>query len=474
MKDKLLIFLLGLPFASLSIFLLFGIINDIPRIAQINWSNLGPKTIAVVLFGFVGFGLMIGSYWLRTDQSSKNCPVDEPWLAQKEWRDNLIYSDEYDQCARQWVMCFIVTLISVSISFSIPKAFHSEKYFVLAIFFSIIIFGFIYIFSSIKKTIKYRKYGKSPLRLDPFPGSIGGDVGGSVDITLPYSKNHNFEIKLQSIYEYTDRRGNENDTVKNTIWSDQGHGSTEPGPAGTRIKFRFKVPSGLPDSESKSGDHHRWILEIKSIHDNMDFIRIYDIPVYATGKESQEISDAVLHKQKESQLQDLMSFIKIKKTKNSTNILYSNKRMKTISIIFISISILLCVLSIFPIFLVPAILFGAIGIYLFNRKLSVSLQHHIIKKRRKIFNLVLNDTEIKKKDISHVLIEKTSSIQYRETAIIYYSLKCTTIDNNIITIGESFTSYSQASKIWNFIAEQSDLSDIELRHNVTEDSETSH
>ena len=472
MRYKFLVFLVGLPFASISIILLFSIINNIPVFVQINWFDLGPKILTMILFGFVGFGIIIGSYWVKTDQSIKNISTDKPWLAQRKWHNNLIYSDEYDQCVRQWIMCFIVNLISASTAFSIPKILNSERYFVAAILFSVILFGFSYVCICIKKTLKYRKYGKSPLRLDPFPGSIGGDVGGLVNIKLPYSKNHNFEVKLQSIYEHTERKDGESETVRDTVWSDQGHFSTELGPDGTRIKFRFKVPLGLPDSEPKSGDHYLWVLEIKSLYDNTDFIRFYDIPVYATAEESQEISETVLQKQKNSQFNDSMSFVKIKKTKNSTNILYSNIRKRKISIPFILISIALFIFSIFPIFLIPAIMTSAIGIYLFSSKLSISLKNHSIKKKRSIFNFTLIKTEIKKENISYILVTKTSSINYSKTAVIYYSLECITVDNNKITIGEGFTSYSQASKIWDFIAEQSDLSDIELRHNVTKDTKT--
>ena len=38
---------------------------------------------------------------------------------------------------------------------------------------------------ALRRTFEWRRFGPAPVTLDPFPGSIGGHVGGTVDIN-PY------------------------------------------------------------------------------------------------------------------------------------------------------------------------------------------------------------------------------------------------------------------------------------------------
>ena len=55
---------------------------------------------------------------------------------------------------------------------------------------------------AVRQTLAWRCFGMTLLELDPFPGAIGGDIGGLLELRLPYSP---FRITLTCLYVYTRR-----------------------------------------------------------------------------------------------------------------------------------------------------------------------------------------------------------------------------------------------------------------------------
>lgn len=102
---------------------------------------------------------------------------------------------------------------------------------------------------AIRRTREWRRFGPAPVSLDPFPGSIGGHVGGTIDLAVPFD------------------------------------------PAA-----RFDVPEGLDESDAvkKNDRHHLWRLNLSAELPGADLDRDYEIPVYATAAASRRLSDRAL------------------------------------------------------------------------------------------------------------------------------------------------------------------------------------
>ena len=115
------------------------------------------------------------------------------------------------------------------------------------------------------------------LVLDPNPGSVGGDVAGFIDIGLPAGGR--FFVWLDEIGDYRKASSSIN-------WTEGGQGAVEPGPAGTRVKFRFAPPRERRPSgawESRPGDPSfgepprqvRWQLTVEGAGKSW----VFEIPV---------------------------------------------------------------------------------------------------------------------------------------------------------------------------------------------------
>ena len=84
--------------------------------------------------------------------------------------------------------------------------------------------------------------------LDPFPGSIGGHVGGTIELALPFDAAHDFEMTLTNIHSYVSGSGKNRSQKEKAEWQDIIVAHAEPSGKGTRVTFRFDVPLPLGSS----------------------------------------------------------------------------------------------------------------------------------------------------------------------------------------------------------------------------------
>jgi hypothetical protein len=149
-------------------------------------------------------------------------------------------------------------------------------------------FGLILLYRAIKQTLAWHQFGSTHLSLDPFPGAIGGDVGGNIELSIPYKEGLVCEISLSCISSYVTHstRNRGRSRRKKLIWQDSGYGQVEKSARGMQIYFRFTVPDGLGPTGEKSGDFYYWRLDVNAELPWLDFDRTFFIPVYATGEKS--------------------------------------------------------------------------------------------------------------------------------------------------------------------------------------------
>ncbi len=243
---------------------------------DLRWGLLGFKLIFVVVFGVVGGGII----WAMGRQSAE-VPVGMPlWQWEPRWRDNRIRSNAKGEMGFLWGLAIFWNAISSPPLFAIPEELSKGNYGILVVLlFTAVGLGLVYY--ALKKTLEWRRFGVTELMLDPFPGSIGGDVGGAVELALSASQDSKFSAELTCQHVYTRRSGNKSETRRSVVWQDQQQIRLEPGMRGARLRFCFEVPAGLPQSESASSNYHEWQLHLSGDLPGVDLERTFDIPVFA-------------------------------------------------------------------------------------------------------------------------------------------------------------------------------------------------
>lgn len=140
---------------------------------------------------------------------------------------------------------------------------------------------------------EWRRYGVTELWLDPYPGAIGGHVGGVIDLTGArcVDGSIDFMITLECVHSYRSRSGRKRTTHNEIRWQAQGRADVLQEDGGVKLAFRFDVPEQLPESERFAGDgYHFWQVRLASEQQGIALDRTFRIGVFPTGETSRHIS----------------------------------------------------------------------------------------------------------------------------------------------------------------------------------------
>jgi hypothetical protein len=208
-----------------------------------------------------------------------------PWLANLQWRNGRIHSDAGQAWkalagfALFWnLMAFAISagiLIDDSLSFPDPAHF--------ILLFPVV--GLLLLYFAIKAFRQWRRFGLLNITLDPYPGSIGGEVGGSLTLSARPNTLDDLQVTLSCVRISTSSSssGSGNRTRHETIvWRQRATSRVELAANGARISFVTKVDPDLPDAEPESDNHKKWVLKLVSKHAGLK--RNFDIPVFDTGR----------------------------------------------------------------------------------------------------------------------------------------------------------------------------------------------
>ena len=250
---------------------------------NLRWGLLAFESLFLLVFG--GFGL--GGIWLILRGSAlgkKQSGVDPstPWLEYKEWAKPVRTSDI--GVGNKVLLGFAViwNLISLPAAFAAFDEVQKDNYLALIalVFPAVGIFLLSFWWKSHKS---YRLTGPMELAMDPFPGSLGGQVGGIITLARPLTRApKRSSLKLQCVRNYRSGKNNRQEM----IWEDTMIPKWE---GGRRLLFCFDAPETQRESSppySRPGYEWKVLLDAET-DDGLKIAREYsDLPVFRTQEQS--------------------------------------------------------------------------------------------------------------------------------------------------------------------------------------------
>lgn len=249
---------------------------------QFRWPLIGVEMLFVLAFGGVGFALMFFGWRGTRETVLPPEDRDKPWLADPDWQQGKIHSSAKSSVWAMGLFAVFWDLISVFLIYKFPDVWDEKGFWVASLLLLFPLAGIWLTHLAIKSWRQWKRFGVTPLTLDPYPGSIGGDVGGTIDINAPYNSRQPCEVTLNCINRYTSGTGKNRTTREKLIWQEEGYARVIPEARGCALQFRFEVPAGLPHSEKPSDSYHLWRLQIKSELQGVNLERDFNIPVFET------------------------------------------------------------------------------------------------------------------------------------------------------------------------------------------------
>lgn len=252
---------------------------------DLRWGLLAVKSIFVIIFGGVGFFLIFSGLRGVPPTPALSADAGQSWLNNPDWRYNVIRYKGKTTVYVYWLFSLLIGVGSIPALLNFMDIWQKKGNIALLIFLFPLL-GVVMLYQSIKKTLEWWRFGDTPLRLDPFPGAIGGDVGGEIFLKSMFDTKADFDINLSCIYSYISGTGEDRSRSEKLVWHDSTQGYAQNAIDGTRLQFRFAVPEGLPPSETQDENYHLWRLSIHGKLRGVDLERQFEIPVYPGEKKS--------------------------------------------------------------------------------------------------------------------------------------------------------------------------------------------
>jgi len=387
-----------------------------------------------------------------------------------------------------WGFAIFWNAVSAPILFAIGDEFHKGNHLILiALLFPLV--GVFLIGMAWRSTREWRRFGIVELQLDPFPGSIGGNVGGTLLIRNIQSHNPACKVELQCVYTYVSGSGKNRSRREDIKWAEAGLARVEALADGVRLKFRFDVPDNLPEADLKQqGAYHFWRLKVSVDFPGVDLHRDYNIPVFRTHSESQFIEhniSAQVEEKRERKAEDIRAALErgkleqtalhraLKYTSHSNGFslyfpMFRNKILILIALFF-GAAFSFAAYSInqdffdhqgmwryfMLAFSMPFALVGLSGgiaaFYLAFNNLSVDIAGKKIKAVRRLFVFPVRSRVVSLHEIRDLQIKSSGSTGQGSSKTEHYKVIIDTVDGGKVTVAENIDGKDLANQFKDFI-----------------------
>jgi hypothetical protein len=439
---------------------------------SVRWGLIGFKSIFVFGFGGLGLGLIYFSLRAPKEKDLSDPKYSEqPWLANEDWQTALITSSSKTTMYFTWGFAAFWNLISAPLPFVIYREIVQKENYLALVGLLFPLVGAGLIIWAVRRTLEWRRFGPAPLSLDPFPGSIGGHVGGTIDVKLPYDPNASFSLTLTNLYSYMSGSGKDRSRKSSAEWQDTQVAHATSGAQGTRLSFRFDVPRNLNESDAEQAEenYYLWQLNLKAELPGVDIDRDYEIPVYETEQQSQHLSNFSIAEaradQRQIDLEIIKKIVRLDYGVSGRSMLYPAGRnlwngfMGTLfGAIFAGAGWFLVTEAGHAIM---GAVFGGVGLlvlvsalYFFLNSLEIVAEGGDIRTVRRILGIPVKRMRMRSSEFVRFNKKKSSYSQSGTRHVVHYSLHAVDKRGRKMVVGEGFKGVSQADAAADLIARE--------------------
>jgi hypothetical protein len=427
-------------------------------------------------------------------QQSKDQTEKIDWQTRKGWESAKIRSQGRTGVLVIWGFAIGWNAISTPILFVLPKELDNDNYAaLLALLFPLV--GVFLIIKALLATLEYRRFGRVLFEMDPFPGAIGGHVGGRIQVSsLTYksatSASSKITVRLECVYSYVSGTGKNRSRKEDIKWAEEGEAKIEQSAQGVNLSFRFNIPDHFPEADAEqTGAYYFWRLSVKADIAGVDLNRNYNIPVFKTGESSRFVrhdvsAQVAAQKDQASQaakisiasgnfdLPGLSRAMRFKQQGDEITLafpMFRNKMLTAFAAIFAGgfgfacysmidfgsdggVGILIGLFSI-P-FIVVALVASIATIYLPFNNLRVTIRSGQITILRRLLFIPIFYRQLNANTISHLSIKRSGSTGQGVNKIEHFKLRAHDQKGKTVTLAEDLDGEDVAGHFRDYIAQR--------------------
>ena len=220
-------------------------------------------------------------------QSQSPDEVQSILLSRPGWSEGWARSVAGRELVTHWVGALIWNVLGIPVGWI--ALFGDEE---LGLFLALLLpvftlVGFLLIAMAIRETLRWRRFQGLRLVLDPRPGSLGGHVGGSLELPLHRVDDVEARVLLVCIRDRTQKTSDGSSRRESIEWAEEMIPEVERSGRGLCLRFTFPVAEDLPATAEKSDDYHKWVVRVQGDLPGADLDQAFEVPVL--------LVDPVLH-----------------------------------------------------------------------------------------------------------------------------------------------------------------------------------
>jgi len=437
----------------------------------IRWGMIGFNSIFLFVFGGVGLGLLIVT-WRAPKQKDAALPEYQgtPWLRNDDWQSATIKSTSKSSMWGAWIFAVVWNLISFPLPFILYKEVLEKENTIAIVGLIFPIVGIGLLVWAVRRSLEWATFGPAPVTLDPFPGSIGGHVGGTIDLNIPFNAKHEFAVTLTNIHSYTSGSGKNRRQSEKAVWQKNLIAHAQPRANGTRLTFRFDVAEDCRASDTEKDDsYYIWRLNLSATLPGADLDRDYELPVYATAERSKFLSSiAVDHSENLQRAADdksVRDVVNLESTSSGKRMFFPAGRHFGSAIGGFLVGAIFTAAGWFLIFseghTVFGSVFGGIGgllalgcLYMMCNSLEVLQADRKILTVRRLLGIPVSRKSMHRDAFQRFRKDKSLKTQSGSKHVVYYSVAAIDRHGNKLVVGEGFKGENEADAAIRLISEE--------------------
>ena len=417
------------------------------------------KLLFGLVFGVVG-GAVIWAAW-RAPEPRAAAPASQqaatPWLANPAWQGEPIRSEARLAMRGAWIFAGLWNLVSAPLAFVIVGEVSEKQNYVAAVGLLFPIIGAGLLTWAVRTSREWWRFGAAPVELDPFPGAIGGHVGGRIQLATPLVGTEPVSVTLTLL---SSEAGSDS-RRESALWQEQQRVRAKRVAGGSQIEFRFDVPDELAasDANTDGGDYHLWRLTVHATQDGPDLNRTYQVPVYPTAARSEHVAesaiDAARNEQQTYDDEAIAALFRVRPNGIYPTIVFPIGRYLGMAgagclfgSVFAGAGYFLLTQASAP---VMGIIFAIVGglilvfsLYSAGNSLTITRDGAHIRTRRRWLGVSLVARSIDLMRIARYRLERTMSSQSGGRHVVYFSLNLVDEAGKEVCVGEGLRGVNQA------------------------------
>jgi len=382
----------------------------------------------------------------------------KPWLMEKKWAENRIFSSAKIQHYFLWGFAIVWIALTSPILFDFDEIWRKTQHEpVTAIAFLFPLVGVGLLVAAFRSTQNWLKFGRTPLILDPFPGALGGHVGGTIETTITFASDMVGKVTLQCLHSYVTGSGKNRSRKESVKWQTDGVCHVHRGQQGANFSFRFDVPDDLPITDIEKGSsYHLWRVTVHSELEGADFSRSYEIPVFKTGETSVVLQEGTEdhHATVDAAMNGVESIANIKAIPGGLQAYFPAFQRPSMGVFTLVFGFIFAGAGIgagygdapliFPVlFTLIGGLIALFGVYYLGKSLFISVTNEGVKSRRFLFGYPVSTKQIAVAEIAKLEIKEGATMSSGNKATVFYQLVAESKEGQKLQLAERLTSRAE-------------------------------